>query len=156
MIVVECYADEHLLIALGIPKTNITHRKGKSRVIFWVNHLGMGIGIVDKDPDSKPPSGFSREYLQICEEGSLALLQHRHYPNRRIIEIQPRLEEWILARARVNHIHPSDYSLPNDGEALHNDPHYERRANYQLFLGTLVQIDAEMRTMKRWIDGTSP
>lgn len=152
MIVVECYADEHLLVTLGFPKKNITHRKGKSRVIDWVDHHGEGIGIVDKDPNSKPPTDFHKNYLQIGEEGSLSLLQHRVHSTRKIIEIQPRLEEWLLDRARINHIRPSDYSLPNDGESLHNDPHYERRANYQTFLNKIVQIDSEMRTMKKWIE----
>lgn len=156
MIVVECYADEHLLVTLGFLKKNITHRKGKSRVIDWVDHLGEGIGIVDKDPDSKPPVDFTQNYLQICEEGSLSLLQHREHSTRKIIEIHPRLEEWLLARARINHIRLPEYSLPNDGEALHNDPHYERRANYQIFLNKIVQIDSEMRTMKNWIEGEQP
>jgi hypothetical protein len=156
MIVVECYADEHLIVNLGFSKKTITHKKGKSRVIEGINQLGGGVGIIDKDPDSKPPTDFTDNYIQVNKEGSLSLLQHRDHPERRIIEIHPRLEEWLLARARKNQISPSDFALPNDGDTLHSDPHYERRTQYQTFLTRLIQTDSEMQTLRKWIEGENP
>ncbi|MEA2013426.1 MAG: hypothetical protein U9O87_10190 [Verrucomicrobiota bacterium] len=56
MVHVECYADEDLLVNLGIDKKIIQHQEGKGNVL---NHLrdskGNSMGMIDEDPESNQP-----------------------------------------------------------------------------------------------------
>ena len=53
-ILVECYPDEALLRALGIPKKQLRHERCKGEVVKRVLKLDETIGLIDEDPRRGP------------------------------------------------------------------------------------------------------
>ncbi len=71
--------------------------------------------------------------------------------SKRLIQISPYLEHWLLDRARQNRIAPKDFGLPSDPKELHSIPHVEMDRNFQGFLNEVVESDDEIDTLKKWI-----
>ncbi len=149
MIVVECYNDELLVKTIGFSK--IKHEGGKGRVLERVKKNSGVIGIIDEDPDSIQPPEIS-EYTEKESKSTIKLLIIRYDKHKRIIQISPYLEDWILNRARQNRISPRDFNLPNDSKELHNIPHVERKRDFQKFLVKLVEIDDEVAILRKWLN----
>ena len=111
MIAVECYPDEAMLRALGVPRARIVHAMGKGNVL---NELAAGrvvAGLIDEDPGSTEPPQLSA-YAKSEECGSVVLMTRRAKPAARLVVIRPRLEEWLINRADTNSIAPTQYGLP--------------------------------------------
>ena len=71
--------------------------------------------------------------------------------NKKVIEISPDLEGWILNRAKQNRISPKRFDLPDDPHELHT-PHIERIKNFREFMEELVKTDdTEIETLKKWL-----
>jgi hypothetical protein len=104
----------------------------------------------DEDPEASPPSILNK-YTVAKTKGSIKLLNNK---KRSLIQISPRLEEWLLKRAKINKINPAEFKLPNDPNKLHKIPHIEKNKNYQEFLRKLIAVDIEIQTLKKWIDET--
>jgi len=117
VIYVECKPDFALIKSLGIPKKNIIHAWGKSRVCRSLEKSSNSKGLIDEDPLSEQPP-----YLE-----KLHLIQERHeirtwHDSRRgncLVVLCPRLEEWILKAAKEAEIDLRRYNLPDDAEKLH-------------------------------------
>lgn len=117
MIYVECKPDRALVSSLGVPKRNIIHEGGKSKVCRRLEKSRNSKGLVDEDPLSEQPPYIER----------LNLIQDRHeiktlHDNRRgnyLVVLCPRLEEWILKAAKEAEIDLGKYNLPDDAEKLH-------------------------------------
>jgi len=58
-------------------------------------------------------------------------LSIKNYNGKKVIQLSPYLEHWILHRARKNHIYPNDFGLPEDPIEFHDITHIERRINFQ-------------------------
>ncbi len=148
MIVVECYADEFLVKLLGFK--GIKHEGGKGKVLERVRENSDAIGIIDEDPGNNQPSERF-EYIEYESRSTIKLLVKNSDRNKKVIEISPDLEGWILNRAKQNRISPKRFDLPDDPHELHA-PHIERRKNFQKFMEELVKTDdTEIDALKKWL-----
>jgi len=89
--------------------------------------------------------------LNAREDPPLNCWSKRATKAKKVIEISPDLEGWILARARKNRVSPKNYGLPDDPHELHS-PHMERNKNFRKFLDELVKTDDdEIISLKKWL-----
>jgi hypothetical protein len=150
-VLVECDADEAVLLALGVPKRQLLHFGGKGEVVKRVLKLDCAIGVIDEDPGSAQPADLAN-YDEAQAAGGLRLLIRRGSADRKLIVICPRLEDWLIARAISSGIKPQDYDLPSDPHRLHGIPHYEDRQRFHQFLTELAGRDAEgMGLLRQWL-----
>ncbi len=150
MIVVECDPDEFLVKSIGFPGKLIKHESGKGKVLGVVNKKQHAIGIIDEDPDSSQP-GEMKKYIEKEAFETIKLLVRKDDDGKRIIQISPYLEQWLLHRAKQNGISVKDFGLPDDPKEMHNITHIERGKNFQNFLNELIKTDDEVKTIKKWI-----
>ena len=149
-VLVECYPDAALLRALGVSKKQLRHERGKGEVVKRVRKFDDAIGLIDEDPDSSQPRDLDN-YQQIQTAEGLILLARRHDKNKRLIVIRPRLEDWLIGRAKSSGIRPEDHGLPSDPDRLHSIPRYEQKESFRRFLAELKEQDKGMRLLHRWI-----
>lgn len=150
MIVVECYSDEFLVKSMGFPRKKIKHGGGIGNVVRAVSKKEKGIGIIDEDPHSNQPKEMEK-YDEADKNDTIKLLVKKDDNRKRIIQISPYFEPWLINRARQNQISPKDFGLPDDPKEMHDVLHIERNRNYQNFVNKLVEADEEINTIKKWI-----
>ncbi len=150
MIVIECNNDECFIRAMGFPKKSVRHERGKEGVLERVE-TGK-IGIIDEDPDSRQ-SPERKKYLVKKSESTITLLVHKDDENKRVIQLTPVLESWLLFRAKQNGISPKAYHLPDDFHELKKIPRLDSRKNFLNFIEKLIEIDDEIGTLKKWLNG---
>jgi hypothetical protein len=156
MIVVECFLDTYVVHSLGVSRKSIKHTRGKGKVLKKVREQARDrvIGIVDEDPGNARSADMGN-YIESETLQSVKLLTRRDDDNKRLIEISPRLEEWILHRAKQNKISPKEYNLPEDGEELHKILHVEKKKDFQQFFQQLLDSnDDELNKMREWLTET--
>jgi len=160
-VLVECDADEAVLRALGVAKKQLLHFGGKGTVINRLKELPGATGIVDEDPASAQP----RDLNNYQEEGQttegLRLLTRQGKGGQKLILVCPKLEDWLIARAKSSGIRPEDYGLPSDPEPadpnhLHSIPRYEQKDGFRRFLAELIDRDKGMHLLRRWILEAEP
>jgi hypothetical protein len=154
MIFLECYNDEILVKSLGFTNKQISHQKCKGEVVKKVGKSSGAIGIIDEDKKANEPKEM-KNYKEIIEnkaDRTVKLLQKKDDKNKKLVQISPYLEHWLLNRARRNKIKPADFSLPDDPKKLHAIPNLERNKNFQKFLDRLIETDVEIQTLKKWIE----
>ena len=149
-VLVECYPDAALLRALGVSKKRLRHERCKGEVVKRVRKFDCATGLIDEDPASAQPRDLDN-YKQVQAEEGLRLLARRDDKNKRLIILCPRLEDWLIHRARTARVRPEDYDLPSDPDRLHSIPRYEKRAKFQPFLTQLIDCDKGMHLLRRWI-----
>ena len=147
---VECYPDAALLRALGVSKKQLRHERCKGEVVKRVHKFDCATGLVDEDPTSTQPRDLDN-YKQIQTVEGLCLLTRRNDDNKRLVIICPRLEEWLISRAKSSGIRPEDYGLPGDPDRLHSIPRYEQKPGFLRFLTELKERDKGMRLLQQWI-----
>jgi hypothetical protein len=148
VIIVECYTDEYFVKLLGLK--GIKHEGGKGKVLERVSENPGAIGIIDEDPDSNQPSE-RYEYIEYERRSTIKLLVKKGDKSKKVIEISPDLEGWILARAKKNQISPKSYGLTDNPHELHST-HMERNKNFRKFLDELVKTDDdEIVSLKKWL-----
>jgi hypothetical protein len=109
--------------------------------------------MIDEDPGKSQPVEM-KQYQEKETMHTAKLFERKDDNEKRIIQLSPYLEHWLLQRARKNHISPNDFGLPDDPIQLHDMAHIERRINFQTFLNELIKIDDEIDAIKRWINET--
>ena len=149
-ILVECYADEKLLRTLGVPKRQLSHERCKGEVVKRVHKLGCAIGLIDEDPSSAQPRDLDN-YKEVQAAEGLRLLTRRDDTNKRLVVICPRLEDWLIQRAKSLGIKPEEYDLPSNPDHLHSIPRYEKKQNFLRFLTELKERDSGMHLLHQWI-----
>jgi hypothetical protein len=150
IILVECYPDASLLHALGVSKKQLRHERCKGEVVKRVLKFDSAIGLIDEDPQSAQPRDLNN-YKQVQAAEGLRLLSRRDDKNKRLIIICPRLEDWLIERAKSSGIRPEDYGLPSDPDRLHSIPRYEQKQNFLRFLTELKERDKGMHLLRRWL-----
>jgi hypothetical protein len=65
--------------------------------------------------------------------------------------ICPRLEEWLLERAKQAGLDPAQWGLASDPRKLHNSGRYDRHPRFKPFVERLLQLDAEVKKLRDWI-----
>ena len=150
MIVVEGYADKALIVDMGFPRKRIKIGRDKGKVLESVRKGQATIGIIDEDPYSGQPSDL-RNYIEKDSRRTIKLLARKDNDSKRLIQISPRLEDWLYSRALQNRIHPNDFGLPSDPEGLHKILRVDKNKNFRRFLKKLIESDDEIKTLKKWI-----
>lgn len=121
MILFECDADETLLKFLldELPEKEFEHKHGKGNVLKWIFKTEDSIGLVDRDQDS-----HKLGYYNQLEE--LDFSNHFRYsiftaPNgNKIVELEPRLEEWLLRVAKLEGSDLNQHRLSSDVNRFKN------------------------------------
>jgi len=150
LILVECNPDEFFLTRLGFSKKNVRHVVGKGNVVKKLNRERNLIGLIDEDPGSAQPKELLSDYAPVEEKDSIKLLENKDH-GKKIIQLSPDLEGWIIKRAHFNNIKMKDHGLPDDRKELHNIIHIEEKANFKSFVDRLVEIDEQVSLICRWI-----
>ena len=151
MIAVECFPDEALLRAFGIPFRRIKHAMGKGNVLNCIMRSSGAVwGVVDEDPGCSQPAEI-KNFTVISTIGSLTLMKSRTQSERQLVVIHPRLEEWLIGRAGSAGVKPADYGLPDNPSDLHAQRRYDRNPRFKDFLHALLAIDPEVQQMKMWL-----
>ncbi len=149
-IAVECYPDEAVLCALGVPRKQLLHQARKGEVFNWLKRTPDGVGMVDDDPASAQPRDRS-SYQQVQTAEGLLLLVRQGSGGQRIIVVCPRLEEWLIQRAGVCGLDPRQYQLPGTAKELKDIPRYERKDGFRRFLVELSDRDKGMSLLRQWV-----
>lgn len=135
---------------MGVSKKQLRHERCKGEVVKRVNKLEKAVGLIDEDPDSTQPRDLSN-YREIQNVQGLRLLIRRDDNNKRLIVICPRLEDWLLQRAKLLGIKPEDFGLPSQADRLHSIVRYDKKAGYIRFLKELKRQDKGMQLLAQWI-----
>ncbi|MHC4508383.1 MAG: hypothetical protein ACYTAO_05405 [Planctomycetota bacterium] len=149
-ILVECYPDAALLHALGVPRKLLRHERCKGEVVKRVHKLGSAIGLIDEGPSSTQPRDLDN-YKEVQAAEGLRLLARRDDKNKRLIIVCPRLEEWLIQRAKSLGVKPDEYGLPSDPDRLHGIPRYEQKEGSRRFLAELKERDKGMHLLRQWV-----
>jgi hypothetical protein len=134
VILVECNPDEYILTALAIPKSSIRHETGKGEILQKIKRGKANKALIDQDPNSNQP-GELLNYVIVEENEYTALLKDRDRQNS-VVMVKPRLEEWLLQRAKANRIDPANFDLPREGNALHKMIHVEKKGSFRILSHT--------------------
>jgi hypothetical protein len=149
-VLVECYPDAVLLRALGVSKKQLRHERCKGEVVKRVLKFDCATGLIDEDPTSAQPRELNNcNQVQISE--GLCLFARRDDKNKRLIIVCPRLEDWLINRAKSSGILIENYGLPSDPDRLHSIPRYERKPGFLRFLAELKQRDKGLHLLRQWI-----
>ncbi|MCI0471189.1 MAG: hypothetical protein L0Y73_05985 [Candidatus Aminicenantes bacterium] len=151
MIFCECNTDQFIIEQSGIRLKQIDHSGCKSRVITSVGKAsGKVLGMIDEDPGCSFPKEM-KKYSRIKTISDLELLIRQGDQDKKIIQIKPRLEVWVLKRAKSMKIKPIDYGLKDHPDELHGiNPYKDSR--YRKFLVALIGSgDEEIETLKKWL-----
>ena len=149
-VLVECNADEAVLRALGVSKKQLRHERCKGEVVKRVSKLYCATGLIDEDPSSAQPRDLDN-YKELQANEGLRQLARRDDKNKRLIVVSPRLEDWLIQRAKASGIRLKDYGLPSDPDKLHSIPRYEQKEGFCRFLAELKERDSGINLLRRWI-----
>jgi len=149
-VLVECNADEAVLKGLGVSKKQLRHEHCKGEVVKRVLKFDSAIGIIDEDPQSAQPRDLNN-YKQVQAAEGLHLLTRQGRVGQRLVVVCPKLEDWLIDRAKSSGIRPEDYGLPSDPDSLHSIPRYEQKEGFRRFLAELKKHDRGMHLLRRWV-----
>lgn len=150
-VLVECYPDTALVRFLGIPRKQILHERSKGNVINRLRGLPDAVGIVDEDPASGQHRDLANYQVVKAAEG-LRLLARPGGRGQKLIVLCPRLEEWLMQRAKVCGIDPKDHHLPGTARALHRIPRYDQKDGNRSFIEELTMRDPRgMGLLRQWV-----
>lgn len=144
-VLVECSADEAVLRTLGVPKKQLSHFGGKDKLITQLKDVPGAVGMVDEDPDSIQHPDLKASYRRAESAEGLRLMTRQGTGGQRLVVICPKLEDWLIERAKSSGIRPEDYGLPSDPDRLHSIPRYEQKEGFRRFLAELKERDRGMR-----------
>jgi hypothetical protein len=149
-VLVECDADEAVLRALGLPRKQLLHFGGKYELVKKLKDRAHDIGMVDEDPGKVQPKDMG-SYRQADSAEGLQLLTRQGSGGQRLVLVCPKLEDWLITRAKSSGIRPEDYGLPSDPDRLHGTPRYEQKEGFRRFLAELKEKDKGMNLLGRWL-----
>ena len=150
-VLIECNADYIVLRNIGVQKKQLFHFAGKDKLINRLRNLPGAFGVVDEDPASIQHPDLKASYRQTDSAEGLHLLARQGSGGQRLVMICPKLEDWLIERAKSSGIRPKDYGLPSDPDKLHSIPRYEQKEGFCRFLGELKERDSGMHLLRRWI-----
>jgi len=150
-VLIECNADYIVLRNIGVQKKQLFHFAGKDKLINRLRNLPGAFGVVDEDPASIQHPDLKASYRQTDSAEGLHLLARQGSGGQRLVMICPKLEDWLIERAKSSGIRPKDYGLPSDPDKLHSIPRYEQKEGFCRFLAELKERDSGMHLLRRWI-----
>ncbi len=117
MILFECYSDEELIKKLlpDITKKDMEHKHGKGNVLNWIFRMNNSIGMVDKDYIT--PKYKEMEEVEISEYFKYSVFKTSN--NNYVIELDPKLEGWVLRVSRLEKVDVRDFGFSRDENEFH-------------------------------------
>jgi len=108
MFLVECFNDETVLRALGVPKQQIRRMRGKANVI---GHLKKDLhrndsGMVDRDARSPNPASLGP--FTHAEAAHDAVLYT--WEGQRLVVVEDNIEDWVVKALQASGLKISDYT----------------------------------------------
>lgn len=153
MIIVECDKDQALMYRMFFTPRQVIHGYSKSDVLWRVEQIQKAIGVIDEDPQSRRPK-YLEAYNEKNTSGKIKLLVRKDNNEKWIIQISPRLEDWLCGIAKRNKISPEEFDLPTSPGELHSmslKPG-KNREYFHRFLDALRRTkDNEIVTLRKWI-----
>jgi hypothetical protein len=149
---VEDAPHKSLLQSLGIPRKRILLFGSKGNVIKKLKDRPGDMGIVDEDPQSIQTQPHELANYQEVDNGEeLCLLARRGHNKQKLVVICPRIEDWLIQRAKLSDIDPTRYYLPSTPKKLKELVHYEQKEYFHHFLDELKERDSGIRLLSQWI-----
>jgi hypothetical protein len=150
-VLVECDADEMVLKSLGVAKKQLLHFGGKDKLINRLRDLPGAVGVVDEDPASTQHPDLRASYQKVKSAEGLHLLTRQGSGGQKLVMICPKLEDWLIQRAKSSGIELEDYGLPCDPDRLHSQPHYEQKVGFRRFLAEMLgRADKGLCLLQEW------
>lgn len=138
---VECYADEALVCGLGIAKRDIRHAFGRGEVCNLLKKTPQARGLIDEDPLSAPAHYL--DGLRVVREIAGFRVLQDAAGEHTVVVLTPRLEEWILAAARLDKITLVEYGLPDDAHRFREEVNLFDYGDEWLFVVELAGYGAK-------------
>jgi hypothetical protein len=148
MIFFECDADGELLDFLKVSRRNKKHSGTKPEVIKGVVNNPRSLGLVDEDPQSDRPGRMER--FQTIETAK-SLFLYEDSEGNQLISFVPYLEEWLVARAKINGIDLQALGIPGSGSGLHERLRQDVRKLIPLLNSLTENEDQELLLLEKWI-----
>lgn len=149
---VECDTDLFfigtVISSMRIPKLPLKHAGNRGKVVNEVMKNSIAFGVIDEDPQSIGQPSFLNRFKEKASADGLRLLEYT--PKKKILVIQPRIEDWFLKLASRYNISPGEFNLTNRAEDLHRMRIF-RNKNYQEFVEALCTQCDEVKTVRLWI-----
>ncbi|MHA1400863.1 MAG: hypothetical protein ACTSQE_11005 [Candidatus Heimdallarchaeaceae archaeon] len=151
MILIECDPDEILVKTLisNITKKGYSHARNKTEVIKKLIRNKVGnryIGIVDKDPGSKPPGYFNQFRLkERLESIDIEIFESQNQA--KLVVLYPDLEGWIITAAHFVHVNLKDFSLPDSADDLHKI--ITEKPNLRKFIELVKYLESRSNHLKK-------
>jgi hypothetical protein len=142
---VECLPDETLVRQLGFSNKYITHHSGKSRVMKKLGDVKNEIAMVDEDPGTAKTT-FEKNLKSVGDEEGI--IQYLDNAGNKIIVLQGKLEDWILAVCKRNKININDFGLPDKPNELHSVIHHKLPNFEKLIIHLLKTNNKALHTLK--------
>lgn len=133
-----------------MPRKQLLHFGGKYELVKKLKDRVGDVGMIDEDPGKGQPKDLS-SYRQTSTDEGLHLLTRQGSGGQRLVVICPKLEDWLIARAKSSGIRPDKYGLPGDPDRLHSIPRYEQKEGFRRFLAELKEKDKGMHLLRLWI-----
>ena len=154
IVLVECYHDAALVKALGVRRRDLRHEGCKGNVVKGLRKARQdAVGLLDADPQGGGRPGELANYAETDTAPGLRLLEHRRDRSKRVIEMSPRLEEWLVGRAASCGVRLAVHDLPETARELHRNPRCDRKPGFRPFLDALLRADEAMQALQRWLRG---
>lgn len=152
IVLVECYNDTALVRALGVQRRNVRHEFSKGNVLNGLRKVAShAAGLIDADPNSENHPAELSNYRQTENVLGLRLLIHTRESQKKVVEVNPRLEEWLVARAIACNLNlAQQYQLPQTARDIHRIARCDQKPGFQRFLQDLLKVDKGMKTLKSW------
>ncbi|MHA1615882.1 MAG: hypothetical protein ACTSX9_01020 [Candidatus Njordarchaeales archaeon] len=119
-IIVECEPDKKLIetiVEVEKLKTrvdiDIIHAGDKPRVLKRTLKIAGSVGVIDEDLWSAQPSAL-KKFKEMSEDNDLMIRIYKGPNGSTLVELRPRLEEWLLRLCKLFGINPNEYSCPPD------------------------------------------
>jgi len=142
MILFECYSDEELIKKLLPDVTNkeMEHKHGKGNVLHWIFRMNNSIGMVDKDYIT--PKYKEMEEVEANEYFRYSVFKTSN--NNYVIELDPKLEGWILRASHLENVDIRDFGFSRDENEFHRQANI-RIDKFKQLLDTLLPSDHLLR-----------
>ncbi len=158
-IYVECHNDELFARKIGFGRKKIRHAKGKMNIFkVFSRPISQGIvhiGLIDADPHAPRVSELDEKYERIdnLENGDLVLYKQRDNNYFYLIEISPRLEQWLVKCFRESGIQNRlDATNPDDLATMLHEIRMEKNAKANKMIDELMSSgNREIEKIKEWI-----
>jgi hypothetical protein len=133
-----------------LPRKQLLHFGGKYELVKNLKERTYDVGMIDEDPGKVQPQDMG-SYRQMDSGEGLHLLTRQGSGGQKLVIVCPKLEDWLIARAKSSGIRLEDYGLPSNPDRLHSIPRYEHKQNFLDFLADLKERDEGMHLLRQWI-----